>query len=597
ADAEPCHGCPGDGGGGDINTPPSVGVNNSGVTVNEGEIAINAGTFGDAEGNETVTVTASVGSIKTKDDANGTWSWEFPTKNGPAESQTVTITATDGQSSRSVTFSLTVNNVAPTTEWLEQSPRNVPESDTLYGSNLVVRDPGHETDRPTPNVGCGAGSTLAGVEWIGGVGANGRNDSFYVYCTSGDGPSSPTVSASATDRDGAIGSTATYNVEIQNVSPTAILHAPASMNEGEIATVAFTNQSDVQADTDAGFRYAFDCNGLSLDEATYANSGASASTTCARGDGPATRTVRARIIDKDGGFTEYMKNITVNNVAPTATLAVPSTVNQGDNFTVSLTNVFDPSSADRQSLTYAFDCGDGSGYGAVSSQASRSCLALDKPTMTIKGKVMDKDGGMNEYTRDIAVNNIAPTGTVGINGTAAATNARTVNLALSATDPLPGSGVGHMRFRNENTDTWSEWEPYATSRQWLLSDGEGTKTVHVQFRDNAGNVSTDAISDGIQLDLAAPTGGIKINNGAAKTKSLKVRLALNASDSGSGVSRMCVSNKPGCLAWRPFARSKAWKLSGKKAGVKTVYVRFEDRAGNVSAVYRDAIRYAPKKRR
>ena len=33
-------------------------------------------------------------------------------------------------------------------------------------------------------------------------------------------------------------------------------------------------------------------------------------------DGPATRTVRARIIDKDGGFTEYTTTITVNNVAP-----------------------------------------------------------------------------------------------------------------------------------------------------------------------------------------------------------------------------------------------------------------------------------------
>ena len=33
-------------------------------------------------------------------------------------------------------------------------------------------------------------------------------------------------------------------------------------------------------------------------------------------DGPATRTVKGRIIDKDGGFTDYTTSITVNNVAP-----------------------------------------------------------------------------------------------------------------------------------------------------------------------------------------------------------------------------------------------------------------------------------------
>lgn len=595
---DPCHpDC-----GGDVNVPPTVNVNDDSVTVNERETAANAGTFEDLDGNETVTITATgsggapIGSV-TKNDANGTWGWSFPTNNGPAQSQTVTIRASDGVNiARTTTFSLKVNNVAPTTEWLEQNPRSVTESDSPYSSNLVVRDPGNETDPPTPNVSCGAGSALASVVWLGGGGANGRNDSFLINCTRGDGPSSRTVSARATDSDGAIGNTATQTVAVQNVNPVAVLNAPDSINEGAAATVGFANQSDVQADKNAGFRYAFDCNGGSLDGATYANSGASASTACTYDDGPGTKTMRARIIDKDGGFTEYTKNITVNNVAPTATLEAPATVRQGANFTVSLSNASDPSSADRASLTYAFDCGDGSGYVVATSEASRSCLALDKPNMTIKGKVMDKDGGENEYTREVSISDIAPVGTVGIDN-AAATNSRTVNLALSATDPLPGSGVGHMRFRNENTETWSEWEPYATSRQWLLSEGEGAKTVHVQFRDNAGNVSQNDISDGIQFDTAAPAGGVKINSGAAKTKSLKVRLSLSASDTGSGVSRMCVSNTPTCSSWTLFAASKPWTLSGKKTGTKTVYVKFEDRAGNVSTVYRDTIKYAPKKRR
>ncbi len=109
------------------------------------------------------------------------------------------------------------------------------------------------------------------------------------------------------------------------------------MAEGSAATVSFTNQGDPSnADTAAGFHYAFACNGTSLDGATYANSSADASTTCTFDDGPSTHLVTARIIDKDGGYTEHTTMVTVTNVAPTATISAPSSVNEGDTFTVSL---------------------------------------------------------------------------------------------------------------------------------------------------------------------------------------------------------------------------------------------------------------------
>ncbi len=53
-----------------------------------------------------------------------------------------------------------------------------------------------------------------------------------------------------------------------------------------------------------------------------------------------------------------------------------------------------------------------------------------------------------------------------------------------------------MRFSNDGTN-WSEWEPYATSKTWTLSRGRGIKTVYVEFRDEAGNVS-DAAKDTIR---------------------------------------------------------------------------------------------------
>jgi dipeptidyl aminopeptidase/acylaminoacyl peptidase len=95
---------------------------------------------------------------------------------------------------------------------------------------------------------------------------------------------------------------------------------------------------------------------------------------------------------------------------------------------------------------------------------------------------------------------VAPTGTVVINGGAKKTETRNVVLTLSASDAEPGSGVAEMRIKNSDGD-WSEWMPYAASKDWTLSagrgkKGQGKKTVYVQYRDAAGNLS-DTASDAI----------------------------------------------------------------------------------------------------
>jgi hypothetical protein len=72
-----------------------------------------------------------------------------------------------------------------------------------------------------------------------------------------------------------------------------------------------------------------------------------------------------------------------------------------------------------------------------------------------------------------------------------------VTLILTADDPAPGTGVASMRIANSSSALSStSWEPFATSKTWQLSGGAGTKTIFVQYRDDAGNVSevaTDTI--------------------------------------------------------------------------------------------------------
>jgi hypothetical protein len=94
-------------------------------------------------------------------------------------------------------------------------------------------------------------------------------------------------------------------------------------------------------------------------------------------------------------------------------------------------------------------------------------------------------------TSTVTVDTTKPSGTLLINNGATSTASRTVTLKVRATDPAPASGVAQMRFSNNGT-TWSGWGAYATSKSWTLASGAGTKTVYVQYKDRAGNISAKA---------------------------------------------------------------------------------------------------------
>ena len=91
-----------------------------------------------------------------------------------------------------------------------------------------------------------------------------------------------------------------------------------------------------------------------------------------------------------------------------------------------------------------------------------------------------------QYSDSISLDTSVPTGTIVINSGAVYTPSTSVTLTLSANDT--GSGVADMRIGNSG-GTWEPWEPYTTNKAWDLIPGAGSKSVWVQFRDNAGNIS------------------------------------------------------------------------------------------------------------
>ena len=204
-------------------------------------------------------------------------------------------------------------------------------------------------------------------------------------------------------------------VTVTNVAPTATLGNNGPVGEGSLASISFTNQFDPSsADTAAGFHYAFSCTNGSLAGATYASSGTSASTSCTFDDN-GTFTVKGRIIDKDDGFTEYTTQVSVLNVAPTATIVATSPINEGSSSTLSLTSASDPSAADTTAgFHYSFAC-DGldaslaTTYAAAGMVTSVPCPFGDNGSFTVKARIFDKDNGFTTYEATVVVLNVAPT--------------------------------------------------------------------------------------------------------------------------------------------------------------------------------------------
>jgi hypothetical protein len=99
-----------------------------------------------------------------------------------------------------------------------------------------------------------------------------------------------------------------------------------------------------------------------------------------------------------------------------------------------------------------------------------------------------------------------PTGTIVINNGDAVTPYSDGVLTLTATDPGANpSGVTEMRL--SNGVGWTEWEPVMAAKPWALLPGDGAKTVWVEYRDRAGNISQpDSLSDSILLDTSAVPG-------------------------------------------------------------------------------------------
>ncbi len=175
-------------------------------------------------------------------------------------------------------------------------------------------------------------------------------------------------------------------------------------------------------------------------------------------------------------------------------------------------------------------------------------------------------------------------GSLQINQGASHVNSRQVTLNLAVTDKLSPDSKIETAF-SEDGSTFSVFEPFSATKSFTLSEGaDGLRKVFVRFRDEGENVIER--SDSIILDRTVPAGKVVINQGASHTNSERVNLMLDVSDNLSPDSKIQVAfSEDGVRfsSFRTYDAHNPFSLTGED-GIKAVFVRYRDEAGNVATV-------------
>jgi hypothetical protein len=525
-----------------VNFPPTNVSAGGPYSLNEGGNLTLTGSATDPE-NDPLTFTWDVNGDGVFGDATGanpTLTWAQlsalspPINDGPSGINNVRVRVNDGNGNivDSATTTLTVTNTPPTA--VLNGGGTVSEGSTRNVSFANQADPS-------------AADTAAGFRYsydfnndgIFDVG-NGTTYAGSVVASSqaipaallADGNATLRVVARIFDKDGGF-QQLFFDLVVNNVPPTATFANNGPVNEGALnAQVDFSNQQDPSAaDTAATFRYSYDLDNNGVfdvgDGLTYAGS-VTQTSQLINGpfpDGPVTRTVRARIFDKDGGFTELTTNLVIANVPPTATLGNNGPFNEGaSGAMVAFANQNDVATADvAAGFRYAYDFNNdgtfevGNGLYAGSSALSTanipaSFLADGPGVATIRARIIDKDDGFLDVTTNIVLNNVPPTATApgsnptGKEGTNSFFNlgsfvdpgvdnpwAITVNWGDGQTDNFNASTVGSLGQRGH---VYADNGSFPV--QVTVNDGDGG--IHASFFNvNVKNAKPQVFSPGTQF--------------------------------------------------------------------------------------------------
>ena len=228
-------------------------------------------------------------------------------------------------------------------------------------------------------------------------------------------------------------------VTVANAPPTATLSLPAAVDVGSPVAVTVTGQTDPSpVDRASPFRYSYSFNGDTIftDAGDVQNSLTPTASFTYQTTG--TKTIRVRITDKDGGFSDVVQTVVVENVQPTLFVTAPASVTEGGTATLAVSATSPSTVTTGTGFRYAFDF-DGDGLFDLPAQAAGAAdptydtavtltngrmvvpaqYTADGPlTRTVRVRVFEKNGptATPELSTDKVVTfnvlNAAPTATL-----------------------------------------------------------------------------------------------------------------------------------------------------------------------------------------
>lgn len=185
----------------------------------------------------------------------------------------------------------------------------------------------------------------------------------------------------------------------------------------------------------------------------------------------------------------------------------------------------------------------------------------------------------------------APIAWVAINGGADITGSTKVTVSISAKDDT--SDMSGMQMCISNTaECTTGFVAYASTSSFDLEAADGSKTVYVWLKDQAGNTMAAPATDSITLDTKGPSGTVAINSGATLTTSRTVMAKFSA----VGATQMCYTTNgadPATAcggAWRNYVSSLAIYLSAPE-GPQTIRVAYRNAWSVVGPVASATIMY------
>jgi hypothetical protein len=362
-----------------------------------------------------------------------------------------------------------------------------------------------------------------------------------------------------TDNAGNVSTTNLPDKVVDNTAPdTATVGAPT---EGQLVTGTIAIAASASDVTSPIASVQFIVRGSLLGTDTTAPYSMNWNTTTGP-DGAAT--IQVIVSDMAGNTTSSpVRNVTVDNVSPTPSLADPGEYVSG---TISLSASSDP---DTTQVDFERRPAGGGSWVTIASDSTLPWgTSLDTTTLAdglYDFRVVATDQGGNTGTSairsNVRVDNTAPSGSLTAPTAGATIGGSNVQLSASVSDG--GSGVGSVRYELRPTGGGA-FSQIATSSSAPFSAtwdattvATGSYDLRPVITDRAGNTFTGAVVT-FDVDVTAPT--VTLTNPGASISGV---VSLNATVSGSGAAQVSFGATPaGGSSWTSLGTdtSSPWSL-------------------------------------